>query len=85
MKYFVLTLPVEQAVGRQSSKKDRMEQEDLAFFRRVAAEYEAIASACPQRVRLIDASVDIEGVFAQIKQHINALLADAEKIGEGGR
>ena len=71
----VLQLPLTEAAKRLHGEKDRMEQEDADFFSRVSAAYEDIARAEPQRVRLIDASVGVEEVFAQIKAAVTELLS----------
>ena len=69
-----LSISVEQAQRRLSGDRDRMEQENIEFFRRVADSYAKLAEIYPQRIRTVDASLDIEGVFAQIKELVNGLL-----------
>jgi dTMP kinase len=43
---------------------DRLEQEDLAFFAAIAAAYEALAAAEPDRFAIIDAAQSPESVLA---------------------
>ena len=52
---------------------DRFEREDRAFFERVRAAYLAIAKREPQRMRLIDASVNAAQVREQIKTALEGL------------
>ena len=73
---FFLDISVEQAERRLRGEKDRMEQENGDFFRKVAAAYSGLADACPQRIRRINASLDIDGVFLQIKTLVDQLLQD---------
>jgi len=66
--------------ARQSTMpflRDRMEEADREFFARVARGYEAIAAAEPARVRVVDASGAVEGVFTKIWQHVQPLLPEA--------
>jgi dTMP kinase len=46
---------------------DRFEKEDRGFFERVRSAYLAIAKAEPDRIRIIDASVDAGAVREQLK------------------
>ena len=43
---------------------DRLEQEDLAFFAAIAAAYDALAAAEPERIAVIDASQSPEDVLS---------------------
>ena len=54
--------------------RDRMEEADGKFFERVAKGYQLIATAEPQRVRLIDATGDVEAVSAAIWKQVSPLL-----------
>ena len=45
---------------------DRLEAEDLAFFERVRAGYEARRAADPGRVRCIDSGASLEAVRAAV-------------------
>lgn len=44
---------------------DRLEREDGQFFDRIAAAYDALATADPKRIKVIDASASLEQVIAQ--------------------
>jgi dTMP kinase len=50
---------------------DRFEKEDRDFFERVRAAYLAIAKAEPQRVRIIDASLDPAAVRRALEPHLD--------------
>lgn len=65
----LLDLPVEQGLERagRRSDPDRFESETLAFFERVRGGYRNIALAEPGRVRVIDASRDLDEVSASIR------------------
>lgn len=54
-------------LSRSGRELDRFEKEDRAFFDRVRSEYLSIARNEPDRVRLIDASVDAHAVREQVK------------------
>lgn len=63
-----LLLRIEPAAGRarQSGRgepRDRIEREDEAFFQRIAAAYDELAAAEPDRVRVLDASAARERVL----------------------
>ena len=54
---FLLRLDPDDALARRAGRgADRMEASSDAFFRRVAAAYDAVASASPARVRVFDAA-----------------------------
>ncbi len=55
------------ARARKRGKGNRMEEEDLAFHRRVQQGYAALARAYPQRIARVDASLGEEEVQAQIQ------------------
>ena len=65
-------------VGRERAGKrsapDRFEQERDAFFNRVRETYLARAAAEPDRIKVVDASGDLESVQQKIKQIISELL-----------
>ena len=61
----VFDLSVEEARRRRmaaAAAPDRFEQEDLDFFARVRAVYQARAARYPQRIQLIDASQTVENI-----------------------
>lgn len=75
----LLDVPVEVGLARAAarSEKDRFEQEKEAFFERVRQAYRDRAEQFPAQYRLIDASVSLEAVQAQIR----AVLDDYLKVG----
>lgn len=78
-------LPAETAHGRGQSERrrrkpggvDRLDAEDLEFYRRVREGYLALAAAEPGRFRLVDSGGDREATAEQVR----AALAD---LGDGG-
>ena len=74
-----LLLDAPLSVGQQRmqarGKKDRIEQEELAFFERVRAHYLARAKQDPKRMHIIQAQHDLAQVQAQISTAIEPLLA----------
>ena len=56
-----------QRLAKSGRELDRFEKEDRAFFDRVRNEYLSISRREPERVRLIDASVDAHAVREQVK------------------
>ena len=68
----------ERRLARQSTlpfMRDRMEEADRSFFERVARGYQAIAAAEPRRVRVLDASGNVEEISAAIWKLVEPLLA----------
>jgi len=53
---------------------DRLELEEAAFFERIAAGYDKLASADPARVRSIDASLAPDAVLAAALEAVSDLL-----------
>lgn len=71
-------LPV--AVGqsrviKRQQEKDRFEQEKAAFFEKIRDCYLQRAEAEPQRIKCIDASLDIEAIQSQISEILTELLS----------
>jgi len=73
----LLDLPVQQGLERagQRSEPDRFEREKTEFFERVRRAYLDMARAEPQRYRMIDASVALTEVQAQVQTILDELLA----------
>jgi dTMP kinase len=66
---FLLALPVESGRERQLSagkSADRVERESIEFHNRVAAEYERLAAAEPDRITRLDASESREAVHHKV-------------------
>lgn len=58
-----------------SGLRDRFEEADRAFFRRVEEGYQRIAEAEPERVVTVDATQAIESVHDEIWRHVAARLS----------
>ena len=71
-------LPLEQAFARWEHPPDRMEQKAEAFHRRVREGYLQLASAEPDRIKLIDAGKPIPDVQREVRRHV------ARALGLGG-
>lgn len=77
---FLLELPVEGGRLRQlvaGKKADRVESEASDFHERVAAAYDHLATAEPQRFTRVDARDSRENVHSIVKQRVDAALAVA--------
>lgn len=77
----VFDIDVERAALRRSGRApaDRLELKGLEFQRKVAEGFRAIADAEPDRVRLVDASGDIERVFDGAWAHVSSMLSARER------
>lgn len=78
-KTLLLDLPVAVGLARARQRSgpaptDRFEEEAEMFFERVRAEYLRLAKAEPQRFAVIDASRDLDGVRAQVENHLTNML-----------
>jgi len=75
----LLHVPLEVSEARRTSRghtqRDRFEEADREFFRRVEAGFAAIARAEPHRVKVIDATQSIEAVAEAVWRHVSPLLA----------
>jgi dTMP kinase len=76
----LLHVPVQVSEARRASRgsavRDRFEEADRDFFRRVESGYDAIAAAEPKRIRVIDATRSIDEVRAEIWRHVEPCLAE---------
>lgn len=78
-----LLLDIDPVLGIEratSETADRLEREDVGFHERVRAGFLAVAEADPERVRLVDASGDVEDVQARVVAALDGLglFDDAE-------
>ncbi|MCS5587795.1 MAG: dTMP kinase [Porticoccaceae bacterium] len=79
----ILDIPVEQGLQRagERSQPDRFEQEHTVFFKRVREAYHNIAKQYPQRCVLIDASLSLPLVQAQIGDALDNFWLSLEERG----
>ena len=64
---FLLRLDPDTALARRADRAaDRMEASGEAFYRRVAATYDALAAAHPDRIRVLDATRPPDELHAEI-------------------
>lgn len=68
--------PVAVGMARASKRgqADRMESEKVEFYERVREAYLALAAEAPQRITVIDASVELERVRTQVAAAVEPLL-----------
>ena len=66
-------LAAERTVSRA---QDRMEAKGMEYQRRVAEGFRAVAAANPDRVKLIDASRDIDAIHADVMAAVGAVLKE---------
>ncbi len=73
----LLDLPVETGLARAArrSEPDRFERQKLEFFQRVREAYLEIARQQPARVKVIDASLELDRVQQQISDILMPFLA----------
>ena len=71
---FVFDVDIETSMKRVGKEKDRMESAGDEFFNRVRSGYLEIAKKEPKRVKVIDSTESIEGVFEQVKTLIESVL-----------
>lgn len=75
---FDVPLDVARARLDATRQLDKFEQEQADFFAGTRAEYLRRAAEFPQRFRVIDSTLSIEAVRAQLDQLLDALLASAQ-------
>lgn len=64
---FVLAVDAGRSLGRVGGLPDRIEREDAAFHERVAAGYEELASLFPERVVVLDGSLDPDALAERVQ------------------
>lgn len=73
----LLRVPVEISEARRAARggtvRDRFEEADREFFRRVEAGFDAIAQEEPERIKTIDATRSIEQVSEEVWGHVRPL------------
>ncbi len=62
-------------VGGDGESEDRMEASGEAFFKRVAAAYDELATEEPDRILRLDATLGVDAIHAQIRDDMAALVA----------
>ena len=72
----LLHLDAEIGLARTKGDPDRMEQEDVAFHRKVGEAYLHLARSFPSRFAVIDASGSVEDVHRQVKTAILPFLRE---------
>lgn len=73
----LLDIPTQQGFARAEKRgtaKDRIEQEAIDFFDRVRQSYLQRAKQDPARIKIIDASLDIESVQSQVKHVLDQFV-----------
>ena len=84
----LLTVPVRVTEARRKHResttapvRDRIEDADPSFFENVERGYKAIAASEPERIRVIDATAQVDAVQREIWQLVQPLLKRAPKKG----
>jgi len=74
----LLDAPPEIAMDRAEKRgeADRLDSEEVGFYRRVRDGYLGLAAAEPERIAVLDASQELEQVQAAIATEINRLLSN---------
>jgi len=77
----LLDAPVKKALYRTRRRKelDRIEREEISFFRRARNAYLARAEKYPRRYRIIDASKPLSAVKKSLQEVIDPLISKAKK------
>jgi dTMP kinase len=71
---FVFDLPLSTALERRGKRPDRLESQSLAFHRRVAAGFRAIAKSEPRRVKLLNARRSVEAIHNDVRNILKRKL-----------
>jgi dTMP kinase len=74
---FLLSVPVEKGFERLAAagkKPDRVESESIEFHKRVAAAYDRLAAAEPQRFSRLDATGSRDHIHVAVMAHLQPLL-----------
>ena len=85
-KTILLDLPVEQGIlrlTRRGEAHDRIEQQDLAFKRRVREAYLETYRQCRSRIALVDASGTIAQVHQAIRTEVENMMSPSEQENGG--
>ena len=85
-KTILLDLPVEQGIlrlTRRGEAHDRIEQQDLAFKRRVREAYLERYRQCRSRIALVDASGTIAQVHQAIRTEVENMMSPSEHENGG--
>jgi dTMP kinase len=79
----LLDLPPEEGLERSAGEmeRDRLEQENLSFHRRVRDGYLSMAREFPGRIKVVDASADPRLVQEQIQEYVMAYLTGRDQGG----
>jgi len=73
----LLDLPAEEARSRRNNsgtEPDRLEREKIEFFETVRSAYLDLAKVEPERFLIVDASVSVEEMQAQIRARVSGLI-----------
>ena len=72
-----MDIPVKEGFSRRPEKRrDRFEQEDIAFHQRIREGYLSLADEDPQRWLVIDATLSKAGIKNIIWERVSQLLID---------
>ena len=75
---FLLDMPVNKGMARINNERDRFEVESRAFHERIREGYLKMATAEPERWRVIDAKKGKEEIAGVIWQEVSRLLTDKD-------
>jgi dTMP kinase len=67
---FVLAIEADHALGRVGEGPDRIEREDAGFHADVAEGYERLAALFPERIVLLDGTLDPDTIAARIQDEL---------------